>query len=91
VLTCSGRKDTGGRPPGLDDALTWPQDLRDGRIRVLTTARADTAHLLPSWRRYTGTFYQHGRPALGGAVAAAHVVIISGGYGIVRADEPIGW
>jgi len=91
VLTCSGRKDSGGRPPGPDDAVAWPQDLRDARIRVLATARVDTAHVLPAWRRYTGTFYQHARPVLADAVAAGHVVIISGGYGIARADEPIGW
>ena len=89
VLTCSGRKDSGGRPPGPDDAAAaWPQALRDARIPVLATARADTAHLLPAWRRYTGTFYQHARPALADAVATGHVVIISGGYGIARADEP---
>jgi hypothetical protein len=91
VLTCSGRKESGGRPPGPDDAVAWPQDLRDARIRVLATARADTAHLLPAWRRYTGTFYRHARPTLADAVATGHVVIISGGYGIARADEPIGW
>jgi hypothetical protein len=91
VLTCSGRKESGGRPPDLADALAWPQDLRDARVRVLATAKADTAHLLPAWRRYTGTFYQHARPALADAVATGHVVIISGGYGIARADEPIGW
>jgi hypothetical protein len=28
------------------------------------TAHAATAHLLPAWRRYSGTFYQHARPAL---------------------------
>ncbi len=91
VLTCSGRKERGGRPPCQADRQAWPQDLREARIRVLATAHADTAHLLPAWRRYTGTFYQHARPALADAVAAGHVVIISGGYGIARADEPIGW
>jgi len=91
VLTCSGRKESGGGPPGPAGAIAWSQDLRDARIRVLATAKADTAHVLPAWRRYSGTFYQHARPALADAVAAGHVVIISGGYGIARADEPIGW
>lgn len=58
---------------------------------MLATARADTRHVLPAWRRYTGAFYQQARPALAAAVAHGHVVIISGGYGIARADEPIGW
>ena len=91
VLTCSGRKERGGRPPGPADPQAWPQDLREARTRVLATAHADTAYLLPAWRRYTGTFYQHAGPALAEAVAAGRVVIISGGYGIARADEPIGW
>jgi hypothetical protein len=58
---------------------------------VLATANADTTRVLPAWRRYTGGFYQHARPALADAVATGRVVIISGGYGIARADEPIGW
>ena len=91
VLTCSSRKERGGQPPYPTDDLARPEDLQNARRRVLATAQADTAHVLPAWRRYTGAFYQHARPALADAVAAGHVVIISGGYGIVRGDEPIGW
>jgi hypothetical protein len=91
VLTCSGRKETGGRPSGEADDVAWPPDLRNARRRVLATANADTARVLPAWRRYTGAFYQHARAALADAVATGHVVIISGGYGIVRGGEPIGW
>jgi len=47
--------------------------------------------VLPAWRRYTGTFYQKASPALADAVTRSHVLIISGGYGILRADELIGW
>jgi hypothetical protein len=90
-LTCSGRKESGGALPSPADATAWPQELQADRARVLATAHADTAHLLPAWRRYSGTFYQHARPALAEAVATGNVVIISGGYGIVRGDEPIGW
>jgi hypothetical protein len=91
VQTCSARKQGGGRLPAQDDVPAWPQDLRDARARVLAAAKADTTHLLPAWRRYTGAFYQHAGPALADAVARGHVVIISGGYGIIRADESIGW
>ena len=87
VLTCSGRKERGGAPPSPADTTVWPQELQVARVRVLASAQADTTHLLPAWRRYTGTFYQHARPALADAVATGHVVIISGGYGIVRGDE----
>jgi hypothetical protein len=91
VLTCSARKETGGRPPGQAEDVAWPPDLRDARRQVLASANADTARVLPAWRRYTGTFYQHARPALADASTTGHVVIISGGYGIARAREPIGW
>lgn len=57
---------------------------------VLSTADADETRLLPAWRRYSGTFYQRAHRALTEAVANGHVVIISAGYGLVRADEPIG-
>jgi hypothetical protein len=49
------------------------------------------AQVLPAWRRYTGTFYQHANPALADAVTHGHVLIISGAYGILRAEELIGW
>jgi hypothetical protein len=91
VLTCSGRKDKGGAPPRPAEDPGWPQHLLDARTRVLAASHADSAHVLPAWRRYTGTFYQHARPALADAAARGNVVIISGGYGIARAGEPIGW
>lgn len=91
VLTCSARKQLGGASPRQADAVQWPQELRSARARVLTTAQADSTRVLPAWRRYTGTFYQHAQAALAEAVTQGHVVIISGGYGIVRADEPISW
>lgn len=91
IVTCSARKEPGGHSSTAADAAAWPPDLREARRRVLATANADTARVLPAWRRYTGTFYQHARPALADAVAKGHVVIISGGYGLARAHELIGW
>jgi hypothetical protein len=91
VLTCSARKDTGGRPSAMADPPNWPQALQDARAKVLATAGADASRVLPAWCRYTGTFYQYARPALADATTTGHVVIISGGYGLVRADEPIAW
>lgn len=91
VVTCSGRKERGGRPPGAPGLESWPQGLRDARARVLAGAGADTTRLLPAWRRYTGTFYRHADRALADAVATGHVVIISGGYGVARAGELIGY
>jgi hypothetical protein len=46
---------------------------------------------MPAWRRYTGGFYAAAGQVLGQALASgAHILIISGGYGILRADEPVG-
>jgi hypothetical protein len=91
VVTCSRRKERGGRQCSAANIEPWSEDLRDARARVLAAAGADTTKLLPAWRRYTGTFYQHAGPALPDAVATGHVLIISGGYGIVRARELIGY
>jgi hypothetical protein len=90
VVTCSGRKQPGGEPSTPASATDSPSDLDEARRRVLATAHADTSRLLPAWQRYTGAFYQHAQPALADAVAAGHVVIISGGYGVAHADELIG-
>ena len=45
---------------------------------------------MPAWQRYNGHFYQPAASALKAAVSnSAHIVIISGGYGLVRAEENI--
>ncbi len=92
---------TAGVPPGMpaDPAPPeaggqtegWPDALLAARARVLAGAGADARRVLPAWRRYQGGFYRHARPALGEAAAAGNVVIISGGYGLASACEPIGW
>jgi hypothetical protein len=64
VRTCSSHKERGGQPPYPAGDLARPEDLRNARRRVLATAQADTARMPPAWRRSTGAFYQHARPAL---------------------------
>jgi hypothetical protein len=54
-------------------------------------ADLDASGDLPAWRRYDGAFYRSARPALAEAAVAGRVVIISGGYGVARAQELIGW
>ena len=44
------------------------------RRRVLATAQANTARVLPAWRRHTGVFYLHAR-----AADAAQLIRPSGG------------
>jgi hypothetical protein len=47
--------------------------------------------MVPAWRRYAGGFYSVASPVLRDATAkGAHVLILSGGYGVVLATEPIG-
>jgi len=91
VIPCSAAKTRGGQPPGPGTREEWPDALRTARAWVLGAAETDTSGVLPAWRRYEGTFYRHARPALADAVATGHVVIISGGYGVARAQEPIAW
>ncbi len=46
---------------------------------------------MPAWRRYTGRLYDSASNALTRAVQARQpIVIISGGYGLLLAEEPIG-
>jgi len=89
VLPCSATKLRGGQPPE-SSAAAWPRVLLQAREDVLRNAALDDSRMLPAWRRYAGRLYRYADEALAEAVAAGHVVIISGGYGLVRADELIG-
>ncbi|MBK8961047.1 MAG: MarR family transcriptional regulator [Proteobacteria bacterium] len=97
IIPCSGRKNTattigrGGAP--ITDSLpaTLTQRLQDARATVLAKAELDENHLMPAWQRYAGTFYAAANKALVDAVAIGlHVLILSGGYGLVTAGEAIG-
>jgi hypothetical protein len=97
IVPCSGGKRSGGsatvQGPSTLDVL--PSDLgsalRNARNRLAASANLDESLLLPAWRRYTGNFYKASGASLADAVVGnVPVVIISGGYGVVLADEPIG-
>jgi hypothetical protein len=80
------------RSQGIPDEL--PAQLRaeliSARRRAAELAKLDDSYLLPAWRRYTGACYQ--TKAVEKAVdLGAHVLVISGGYGIVLVTDPIGW
>jgi hypothetical protein len=90
VITCSASKQPGGQAPSGEDESQWAPPLLKARSHVLASSKLDMTQVLPAWRRYTGTFYQHATPALADAVNHGHVLIISGGYGILTADELIG-
>ncbi len=81
------------RGPALTAAL--PDDLAaeltQARASVAAWAHLTTDQLCPAWRRYAGTYYTAARDALADMMArGAHVLILSGGYGVVDAREPIG-
>lgn len=97
LIPCSGRKNSGdssdtGCAPITDDLpISLAQRLREARRQVLEKAGADEHQRLPAWRRYGGMFYICAARALAYAVdAGLHILILSGGYGVVKVCEPIG-
>jgi hypothetical protein len=96
VLPCSASKFDGGLDHGQETITNYlPADL----AAVLAASRAQNAEAarvsgppMPAWRRYKGSLYDAGGLALRALVEAhSHVLILSGGYGVVCADEPIAW
>ena len=66
-------------------------ELRARRAENARSAMLDESALLPAVYRNTGQLYRAADSSLGSlAKSAAGVLIISGGYGVVTADEPIG-
>ena len=66
--------------------------MRTRRSENASRAKLDESALLPAGERYTGTLYQAAGDALDVlAGSGADLLIISGGYGVVRPSEPIGW
>ncbi len=96
VIPCSGNKVPGGRSTSdvaVADSLPAEvaADLISARAQVAPKARLDTSTLHPAWLRYAGTFYKAAYDTLlDAAQRGAHVLILSGGYGVVLPTEPIG-
>lgn len=62
------------------------------RERLRASVHLDDRLLLPAWQRYAGTMYREMRDELLAYIrAGGHAVIISGGYGLLLPDEPIGF
>jgi hypothetical protein len=99
VICCSKRKDNTPRPAAakgqsIVDYLPEPlaERLRKARCEVARKAGLDESNLVPAWRRYTGHLYQAAGQTIERAVdEGTHVVIVSGAYGILLSDEPIGF
>lgn len=91
VLPCSGGKETGGRSQLVTPTSSWSPELLLARDRIRAVARVDDRLLMPAWQRYTGYFYKEAESCLKNAVfSGAHIAILSGAYGVVHAEEPIG-
>ncbi|WP_204052729.1 hypothetical protein [Microbispora siamensis] len=92
VIPCSAGKSRGGEPSSGATSCSWPEALLAARARLRLTAQVDEVLLLPAWRRYEGFFYRAAGSSLQQAVlSGVHVLILSGGYGVVRAKEAIGY
>jgi hypothetical protein len=96
IIPCSGAKrdyrEVGRAGPAIEQSL--PDDLatelHTARQSVKALVHFDERLLIPAWQRYDGSLYGAGRGALGDLISAGmHVIIISGGYGVVLAQEPI--
>lgn len=100
IVPCSAAKSHGSE--ALHHSSTLLEELPPGPASRLSAARnavAGIAHLdestlMPAWRRYIGTLYQSAHLTLDRSQSACwfqHLLILSGGYGIVRAVDPIGY
>lgn len=90
VIPCSKGKRAGGSAQRTETA-PWPPELRAARVATLATANADERQVMPAWYRYNGGFYTAAEASLRDAVSAGTpLVVLSGGYGLLHAEEPIG-
>ncbi len=90
IIPCSKAKAVGGERAVIP-RRDWPNSLLDARAALQARAHVDESSLLPACNRYTGGFYQEAGTAITAAVdSGAALIVLSGGYGVLRGDEPIG-
>jgi len=98
VIPCSGAKRSGGKAqgPGARRLIDSPtpalaRELRAARAAISRPADLDESRLMPAWQRYRGALYEIAASGIEDALTRGlHLLIISGGYGVVLAGEPIG-
>jgi hypothetical protein len=97
IIPCSRSKKPGGEvhPTGPSIMASLPPalagELAAARMDVARRIVIEDRHLMPAWQRYDGALYRAAGRAIERMMdAGAHVLIISGGYGLVSATEPIG-
>jgi hypothetical protein len=90
VIPCSKSKRAGGSTPRMEVA-PWPATLLTAREGNRQAAGMDERQLMLAWRRYSGGFYTAAEASLRNAVSdSTPLIILSGGYGLLHAKEPIG-
>lgn len=95
ILPCSARKDEAA--PALDRSGSILDQLSAELARELSAARSRngaaagvTGTLAPAWRRYAGHLYTELAGLMPDALKSGiHLLIISGGLGVVLAEEEI--
>ena len=98
IIPCSGAKVIvpKGKAAGRSILNDLHPDLKlklsEARHGVASRALLDERTLVPAWQRYRGSLYQAAHDELGKYLNGGngHIVVVSGGYGLVLADEPIG-
>lgn len=88
--SCIGARVTG---PSVLDTLTpsLAKQLATAREAIHVRAGVDETTLIPAWQRYCGTLYETAGHALSEIdKRGLDLMIVSGGYGLVLAKEPIG-
>ncbi len=98
IIPCSGAKVAvpTGKAAGRSILNDLPPDLkrklREARHGVASRAQLDGRTLVPAWQRYRGSLYQAAHDELGKYLNGGngHIVVVSGGYGLVLAGEPVG-
>jgi len=92
VLPCSKHKILGGANKSVTATPTWSPELLLERKHLQDRVQLDDHLVTPAWQRYQGGFYKAAGFSLSRAVSGgANIAILSGGYGVVRASEEIGW
>lgn len=97
IIPCSASKVFGSSAAEGSSILDQIPDslaaqLRAARRAIFVSAQLDESTLMPAWRRYNGELYGAAGAVLRKMVTEAwHVVIVSGCYGLLLAEEPIGW
>ena len=97
IIPCSSAKkspqEAPGAGPSLLDALSpaLAQRLKHARDATRSRAHVNETTLAPAWQRYDGTLYRTAAQALADIQdCRLDMLIVSGGYGLVLAAEPIG-